>query len=91
MIMDGIREPITDGGPAFPTRAIEHYISDGKGHVEPVFRDTGGMSLRDWFAGQALTYLAHRKDINIRDADHIAALSFQMADVMLAQRAKEPR
>lgn len=78
MIMDGIRESITDGGPAFPL--------DRQYHPPQL-----GMSLRDWFAGQALTYLAHRKDINIRDADHIAALSFQMADAMLAQRTKEPR
>lgn len=39
-----------DGGPAFPRPAAEH--SQG-GHFEQ-----SGMSLRDWFAGQALSGIA---------------------------------
>ena len=47
-----------------------------------------GMTLRDWFAGQALGYLGQRKDITIRDAEHIAAISYDLADAMLAERMK---
>ena len=62
--------------PAFPRD--ERYL----GH--------NGMWLRDWFAGQALGYLGQRKDITVRDADHIAAISYELADAMLAERMRGP-
>lgn len=36
--------------PAFPCRIVTHIDGDGVPHAEP----HSGMSLRDWFAGQAL-------------------------------------
>lgn len=46
-----------------------------------------GMTLRDWFAGQALTgLLAGRQPNNAYPAEHIAETSYAMADVMLAAR-----
>jgi hypothetical protein len=44
-----------DGGPAFPQLAVEACERDGHGDpVEPFTSARGGMTLRDWFAGQAL-------------------------------------
>lgn len=43
-----------------------------------------GMSLRDYFAGQALVGLITRRF----SEDDIVAHSFRMADLMMAQRAK---
>lgn len=43
-------EKIKDGGPAFP-RPMSH---DGDGPRADAFVAQDGMSLRDWFAGQAL-------------------------------------
>lgn len=54
------------GGNAFPRR------SNGD----------GGMSLRDYFAGQALT---HMKDTY---ADQMASRAYQIADEMLKERVK---
>ena len=64
-----------DGGPAYPT---EYTNND---------RMLGclGMSLRDYFAGQFLsTYVAD----GIPKAEKIALACYEMADAMLAERAK---
>lgn len=47
----------TDGGPAFPR--LEHLSAylDEYGRVNYDASTSGGMSLRDWFAGQALAGL----------------------------------
>jgi hypothetical protein len=50
-------------------------------------RDIPGMTLRDWFAGQALASLITMTDIEIEN-DHIAKTSYQLADAMLAERDK---
>lgn len=42
---------IKDGGPAFPTEAT--VFEDAGGYMRSA-GSAGGMSLRDWFAGQAL-------------------------------------
>lgn len=65
------------GGPAFPVSI-------------PGCGDNGwhGMTLRDYFAGQALIYLNNRKDMQIRDADHIGILAYEVADSMLKARAR---
>ena len=72
-----------NGGPAFPT---------GEPHVEPGMYYQGpppsqGMTLRDYFAGQALAGLAVE---TVRDSKiTIAGACYTMADYMLAERAKE--
>jgi hypothetical protein len=61
---------INDGGPAFP-------FQDGYGRVS-------GMTLRDWFAGQALAGLT--ADPDMPDAARCAALAYAYADAMLRAR-----
>lgn len=68
-----------DGGPAFP--AFDPYAIHKDAHVM-------GMSLRDWFAGQALAgYLAypHAEHPNAANRD-TAAYCYEMADDMLEAR-----
>lgn len=69
---------MNDGGPAFP--------------VMPYGRE--GMSLRDWFAGQALTVmLASNMEPKVDGNDYtpserLAKQSYMIADAMLAERSK---
>lgn len=62
----------TDGGPAFPVD-IEGWGAEY------------GMSLRDWFAGQALGWRA-RKGVQVGLADTLAADAYTLADAMLKAR-----
>jgi hypothetical protein len=47
-----------------------------------------GMSLRDWFAGQALVGLAACPTTKDDTANWFASASYAIADAMLAERAK---
>jgi hypothetical protein len=72
----------TNGGPAFPVAWPD---------PNPPER---GMTLRDWFAGQALPSLI-ASAMNTKDSawpvtvTEIAEKSYQFADAMLAERAKQ--
>ena len=67
-----------DGGPAYPVVELDRLT----GH--PVDQHMG-MTMRDWFAGQFLsTYVAD----GIPKAEKIAMACYEMADAMLAERAK---
>ena len=75
-----------DGGPAFPTTKPLYHWGDLN----------AGMTLRDWFAGQALGPLIGRvtgqpKDEaqQIKIIRELAEMSFKMADAMLAARATD--
>lgn len=81
----GICIDCQDGGQAFPSAGSEHGY--------PV----GGMSLRDYFAAKAMQgQMQREKDFGktVREqgfdkfAAHIAQTSYQLADAMLAERAK---
>ena len=65
---------INDGGPAFPSS-------------HPVFPENG-MTLRDWFASQALVGLVGRAETN--DGLAIAKDAYVIADAMLAAREAQP-
>ena len=71
-----------DGGPAFPARPTEHMAG---GYMITAHH---GMSLRDWFAGQALVrvMMMNRPDHH-GPADWLAGQSYEIADAMLAARA----
>jgi hypothetical protein len=66
------------GGHAFPTLFIEP--EHGSGYA--------GMTLRDWFAGQALSNMyTHEAE----DSTAVARWAYQIADAMLAERSKGVR
>ena len=78
-----------DGGPAFPARK-ERYIAQ-----ELVVDYLPGMSLRDWFAGQALTGIlpstdneSGRSAFTETEPDWIAQKAYELADAMLEARNK---
>jgi hypothetical protein len=66
-----------DGGQAFPS-----YTGGGS---------VMGMTLRDWFAGQALAALSGLNNSGtsfLWDSDQLAKRAYARADAMLAERAK---
>ena len=73
----------TDGGPAYPTKVDDW--ADGWTHR--------GMTLRDYFAGQALASIPLRGWNDLRDTekpDAWARLAYVIADAMLAAREVTP-
>ena len=77
--------PIKDGGPAFPLNPEVNFSHKGE-----VYPEAMGMSLRDWFAGQALmsmlTSPTQIKEGSCESYDLAARLSYRFADAMLAAR-----
>lgn len=66
------------GGPAFP--AMEVRTDDTQ---DLVANASQGMTLRDWFAGQAMQAILTRKSVN---GNELAVYAYQKADAMLAER-----
>ena len=66
-----------DGRPAFP-RVVED---------EHVWRDTPGMTLRQWYAGQALNGLL-ASDVNDVWTSAIPSLAVDLADALIAELDK---
>lgn len=76
-----------DGGPAFPqpNHIVDH---EGLGRVEArQWLQDSGMTLRDWFAGQALKSMMEQR-VQGRMSD-VARTAFQIADAMLAERERK--
>lgn len=77
-------QPIGDGGPAFPNASEEPTIENRYG-----IRARPGMSLRDWFAGQALQSIAgYTIQPDGGTCDETARMAYQLADAMLRERVK---
>lgn len=77
---------INDGGPAFPSGPALPF-GDGMHEGE------AGMSLRDWFAGQALAQgmavlVASSHNLNEYQLGQLAKTAYFAADAMLAARTK---
>jgi hypothetical protein len=75
--------PINDGGPAFPAQPIHHF-PDGI----TMSQNQGGMTLRDYFAGQALAgmlinYTTQKFGVGEQTC---AKGAYEFADAMLAAR-----
>jgi hypothetical protein len=84
--------PIDDGGPAFPVHST-HAMFNGK--VVAIHEQ--GMSLRDWFAGQAFAGLLANRDLlegilkqskklGLTHDEGAAKAAYEYADAMLAAR-----
>lgn len=70
-------EKIKDGGPAFPRAPLGEDCAHPYGQQD-------GMSLRDWFAGQALAGLLSEGEYV--DERPVAFRAYVYADAMLAAR-----
>lgn len=68
------------GGFAFPQSNPDVGYSDYIG---------GGMTLRDWFAGQALLLLQTNR-IGDPTFEHLSGNAYKIADAMLAAREEKP-
>ncbi len=79
-------EPKDDGGPAFPASRWERNPLDPR-TSEMVEHDYPGMSLRDYFAGQALAGIFARESATF-SGDMIALAAYAQADAMLRMRTK---
>ena len=67
-------------GPAFPSPSVGEYANATKPSI--------GMSIRDWFAGQALASRG-MYGANVREKE-VAEECYRIADAMLVQREKTP-
>jgi len=77
----------SDGGPAFPHGPLGDTMTGEDGRTWHQWPGTAGMSLRDWFAGQALVgAIAHSGQLGWDDASVKEA--YQVADAMLKEREK---
>ena len=79
---------LNDGGPAFPHPEFSTKIHNGIRVYDP----HAGMSLRDWFAGQAMSaILISLKEQGIQEEDipNMAGDCFLCADAMLAERNRK--
>ena len=69
-----------DGGPAFPLK--------GRGAFDLEVVHSEGMTLRDWFAGQALAGILSNPNIENAFFKVDAGLAYEAADAMIAARSE---
>jgi hypothetical protein len=72
---------MTDGGPAFPS----DFIMGNSGTIA-AHKPYSGMSLRDWFAGQAIMGMK-AGDYDLYPSEYAEA-AYELADAMLKARGK---
>jgi hypothetical protein len=80
-----MNEAVNDGGPAFPILPV------GTGDPrDGMTRGSDGMSLRDYFAGQALVGIltCFAGSSKLLPSENIAKRAWENADAMLAEREK---
>jgi hypothetical protein len=76
-----------DGGPAFPLPVAEIL---GRATHSGEFA-MGGMSLRDYFAAHAMQGFCACYGDDMPEPKNIAAKAYRFADLMLAERVKQPQ
>ena len=64
------------GGPAFPRAGDDQTFAEQ------------GMTLRDWFAGQALSGMTANSAVAPASSEDWAHGAYELADAMIAERAK---
>ena len=77
---------INDGGPAFPVPSVA-WKEKGE---DCVAIGTRGMTLRDYFAGQALASILVSPKFIETSTKNIVERAYWFADAMLDQRMEEP-
>lgn len=77
-----------DGGPAFPAMVEREEMSASTNSYRIRREPEGGMSLRDYFAGQALLGLAVNHIEYPEGEGNIARIAYAYADAMLEARTK---
>ncbi len=80
---------VDDAGPAFPQNLPDDFVWRLPG-------DPGGMSIRDWFAGQALAgvWAGRESDfvkISAPTTDDVAVACYALADAMIKARSGHGR
>jgi hypothetical protein len=86
-------EPTKDGGPAFPQ--VEEIQIDGR----TVFVKQTGMTLREYFAGQAVVGMLSNQSLTkaigiqskiekVESSNLISQICYKYADAMLQERSK---
>lgn len=96
-----VRNKATDGGPAFPQPSYETFVSNAgissHGH-SPLYYTMqktkfDGMSLRDYFAAQALAGIlagpCSREDVHVNEWLDVPQMAYAIADAMLRVREQE--
>ncbi len=73
------------GGPAFPIPVVSQNQATGE---TSIWQTEGGMTLRDYFAGQALIGMVSRAYRADGESGIVAASCYKFADAMLAERSK---
>jgi len=87
-----MNSPKSDGGPAFPGGPFGDTMRGEDGRVRHQYPATEGMSLRDWFAGQALNSLLSMPTTHANFANkkltslEIAGAAYEWADAMIFAR-----
>jgi hypothetical protein len=79
---NGIMDDKKTGGAAFPDPGRAQSAKQRE-----IITETG-MTLRDWFAGKALTIVAAAGGIDHIGPYECASAAYEIADAMLAERAK---
>lgn len=74
------KTPIDDGGPAFPLQIT---------HGDFVAGQAPGLSVRDWFAGQAMAGLLASNEYSTFDSPDVGAMAYTQADAMIAARTPQ--
>lgn len=78
-----------DGGPAFPVEVTQDADGNYVGvQTSPIAGWCTGMSIRDWFAGMALSGLLSNSESSQKAAVMFAADAYRVADAMLFERSK---
>ena len=78
----------SENPPAFPQLSIESGQRDGHGDlIDPITASIGGLTMRDYFAGQALTSMTIAPDYSAGPCNGVMAKrAYNIADAMLKVR-----
>ena len=77
-------KPINNGGYIHPIPMVASI--SGEQFPVTAYGDFGGMTLRDWFAGQALARMALAK----QTSNETAEWAYEIADAMIVAREVKP-